>query len=314
MALAGSFLAAAPLAAQEAAAPPDRYAFTQDYQPSPALWRLADEDTTIYMLGTIHVLPAGFRWRSAQLDQIIGEVDMLVVETSDYAEVEGAIDLDGKFINRVANRVPTSERLSPEGAERWRELIERSGGDFATFDNLPILFALLNMGIGGDSGDPSSTEYGVETVLEDEFLRSSRPIESLEDGGAVMYSLIRQDSDELIDELDARLIAWPGKSVGAFFDPDFVQRRGDAYWAEEHDWARGVVQDQFDIGFGDGAIGRAFNAMLLDRRNTAWAEWLDQRLDSPGAVLLAVGSGHFEGNVSLLVKLRERGLLAERLN
>ena len=313
-ALASAFLLSLAPAAHAQESDPGRYVFTQDYEPSPALWRLADEDTTIYMLGTIHVLPPGFRWRSAQLDEIIGKVDSLVLETSDFAEVEDAVDIDKKFAHRVSNRQPTSQRLSPAAARQWRRLLERGGNDFASFDTMPILMALMSMGYTEVTDDPSSTEYGVETVLEGEFLESARPIASIEDGGEVMYSLLRLDNDELIAELEQRLLAWSGKSVAEFYDDPNRDARGDAYWAEEHAWARGQVQDHFDIGFGDGAIGRAFNAMLLDRRNTAWAQWLDERLDSPGTILLAVGSGHFEGDVSLLAKLRERGLSAERIN
>jgi len=82
----------------------------------------------------------------------------------------------------------------------------------------------------------------------------------------------------------------------------------------EHSWARGEVEEDFDLGFGGGKIAEAFNDVLLDRRNTQWAAWLDNRLEQPGTVLLAVGAGHFEGPDSVLVKLAERGLEAERIN
>ena len=48
-------------------------AIAQAYEPDPAMWLLHDEDTRIYLLGTVHVLPAGFRWRSAQIDAIVAE-------------------------------------------------------------------------------------------------------------------------------------------------------------------------------------------------------------------------------------------------
>ena len=59
-ALSVALIAPAPLAAQDAPAalPAD---LIQDYEPAPAMWRLADADTTIYLLGTIHLLPEGFR-------------------------------------------------------------------------------------------------------------------------------------------------------------------------------------------------------------------------------------------------------------
>ena len=32
-------------------------AIVQDYEPDPAIWLLQDDDTRIYLLGTIHALP-----------------------------------------------------------------------------------------------------------------------------------------------------------------------------------------------------------------------------------------------------------------
>ncbi len=303
---------ALPVTAQDT--PRNRYAFTQDYEPSPAIWRLADDDTTIYMLGTIHVLPRGFRWRSEELDAIIEQADTLVVETSEFAVEDDAVDVMGKLAHRIERRQPTSARLSQAARPLWRNLVAQSGMEFEFIDNTPVMLALLTLGMSGTGQAMSTPEYGVETVLEREFLRRSRPIESIEDSGGVMYSLLRLDSAAIVADLDARLVRWGGKSVGSFYDEDYVERVGDAYWAEEHAWAQGIVANDFNLGFGDGAIGTAMDAMLLDRRNTAWAEWLENRLDEPGTLLLAVGSGHFEGDVSLLVKLAERGLSVERVH
>ena len=55
----------------------------QDYDPSPALWKISDDDTVIHLFGTFHVLPEGFRWRTAKLDEIIANADEVVFETSE---------------------------------------------------------------------------------------------------------------------------------------------------------------------------------------------------------------------------------------
>src|SRR5687767_2295067 len=49
--------------------------------PGPALWKVADQDTTIYLFGTIHMLPAGHEWRTPLLDQAFASADELVIET-----------------------------------------------------------------------------------------------------------------------------------------------------------------------------------------------------------------------------------------
>ncbi|WP_199857854.1 TraB/GumN family protein [Erythrobacter sp. EC-HK427] len=299
-------------AAQETQANP--YGFTQDYDPDPAMWVLADEDTTIYMLGTFHALPRGFEWRSERLESVIAEADALYLETTDFDLSLEAVDVDTKLVERLSRRELTSDRLSAEGAERWRQLVHLSGQDFATVDEMPLLLALLTMGtITGEAAFASSYLYGVETVLEREFRASNRPIFAIEDSGAVMYSLIRMDGDNLLAELDSRLQAWDGKQVASFYDADYVEVTGDAFWEAEHNWARGIVADDFDLGFGDGAINDAFSVNLLDRRNAQWAEWVEAKLEEPGTILLAVGAGHFEGDASLLEMLEARGLVAQRI-
>src|SRR6185437_3959320 len=47
----------------------------------PALWEVSDPDTTIYLFGTIHLLPDNFQWRSAKFDQAVQSSQQLVVET-----------------------------------------------------------------------------------------------------------------------------------------------------------------------------------------------------------------------------------------
>ncbi len=310
-----ALLLAVPALAQDSSASQfsAQYSFTQDYEPAPALWQLADDDTTIYLIGTFHSLPRGFRWRSARLDAIIEQVDVLVVESSEFGDQGVGIDVDAKLAARLERRLPTSSRLSATAGARWRRLIGMSGMEFDAIDSMPVLLALLTMGMSGGTFDLSSTEHGVETVLEREFLRRDRPILTIEDPGGVMYSLLRLDGSDLVGELEAKLSAWDGKSPGHFFNAGFVEQTGDAYWEEEHNWARGKVADHFDMGFGDGPIGRAFDHNLLGRRNAAWAAWLEARLDVPGTALVAVGSGHFEGEESLLAMIDRRGLVAERI-
>src|SRR5215208_1276990 len=48
---------------------------------SPAMWKVADADTTIYLFGTIHLLPKDTQWRSPAFDQAAAGSDTLVVET-----------------------------------------------------------------------------------------------------------------------------------------------------------------------------------------------------------------------------------------
>ncbi|MFC3096469.1 TraB/GumN family protein [Alteraurantiacibacter palmitatis] len=285
----------------------------QDYDPAPALWRLSDADTTIYLMGTVHLLPPGFRWRNPQLDAVVAEVDELVVETSDGDAPLMMEAVAAKSTRLLAQRTPTSQQLAPAARGKWRSLIEMQGMSFAEVDRLPVMVALMGFGMGSDSGPSSSYEFGVETILEAEFAATGRPVRSIEDTGRVALSLYRLDDRLILPELERELIRWDGRNLSAFLGTG--EAMGEAgNWELEHAWARGQLQEAVDLGLDEGKAAAAFNRALLTDRNRRWAGWLAERLEQPGKVLVAVGAAHFEGRGSVLDMLQTRGLSAERLN
>jgi len=53
--------------------------------------------------------------------------------------------------------------------------------------------------------------------------------------------------------------------------------------------------------------------VLLTDRNARWAAQLDDRMDRPGAVFVAVGAGHLAGADSVQRMLSGRGFTVTRL-
>lgn len=297
--------------AQASASVADPFAFTQDYQPDPAVWRIADEDTTIYLLGTVHVLPEGFKWRNDRLDAIIAKVDELVLESADADVEQDMARLSGKLETMLGARPPVSSQLPAGLHPKWQLFASQTGQAYSALDQAPLLIGMLGLFVGVSPDSPSSHEHGVETVLEAEFVQSGREISSIESFATIMLSLYRQSDDQAVRDLAGELSRWSGK--GPLF-PGLHGPEGEDFWAMEHAWAQGQVDDDFDLGFGDGKLGARFRRILLEDRNRAWAGWLKERLDRPGEVLLAVGAGHFEGPDSVQVMLEERGLKAERIH
>lgn len=295
----------------------------QDYTPAPAIWQLADEDTTIYLFGTIHVLPPAFAWRSDEFDRIVGEVDELVLETSD---TDGDAQLEAlmpQLIERMIAREATSERMSAENGKKFLKLGRMAGIDAFEFDTMPLILAMMGLGLDMSAMEGSTGDYGVETVLTAEFNGLGKPIGSIENSSDVMLALLDIDEATIIEALEQDLAAWDGRGLDtlvletggsepAAADAEAAADLPPAPFAMEHAWARGEVSEQ--SMFDDSPLGLALTKVLLEDRNRAWAEWLDSRLDRPGAILLAVGAGHFEGEVSVLRMLEARGLKASRIN
>jgi uncharacterized protein len=54
--------------------------------------------------------------------------------------------------------------------------------------------------------------------------------------------------------------------------------------------------------------------LLFSSRNTAWARWIGARLQRPGTVFMAVGTGHLVGADSVQEKLAAAGIASARVN
>jgi uncharacterized protein YbaP (TraB family) len=57
----------------------------------------------------------------------------------------------------------------------------------------------------------------------------------------------------------------------------------------------------------------AYRRLFADR-NTAWAQWIAKRLDQPGIVFVAVGTGHLVGTDSVQARLASAGVRSARIS
>jgi uncharacterized protein YbaP (TraB family) len=269
-------------------------------EPRPALWLLADDDTKIYMFGTIHVLPPGFRWRSAALDKAVGEAAELVVETY---EAPGGTEAGSSAGFFAAKPVPLLQRVPRKKRKPLKAAIEASGLPLPMLDRMHSWAAAMTLGISQmlkEYGvDDVSQVPGVEDVLEEAFRGAGKPILSVEDGDAVLASmsaLPEAVQTELLLEAIAPVAGGAAAELGV----------GEA------DWVAGRAE-ALDIALEPGMPPALFE-VLVRRRNAAWTLWLEERLKTPGTLLFAVGAGHLAGRESVQAMLAKRGLEVKRID
>jgi hypothetical protein len=296
--------ATAPAARAEAAKPDGaaapRAALAAD--PRPAIWLLADDDTRIYLFGTIHMLPPGLRWRSAAFERVVREADELVLEVAedpDPAEIQAIAPL-------LMRDKPLSilERVSPDRRQNLREMVGSLDLPLETFDGMQtwaaamtIAVAGLGRALAGPDGSPADIT-GVEDELRVVFLESSRPISGVEDGPQQLGFFSTLSAETQREMLEGMVDAY------AAGDPDYSE-------VNEEGWLRG---DTADIAAEMAEMPAELFEVLVTRRNTAWTSWLIDRLERPGTVLFAVGAGHLAGRDSVQSMLAERGFNVIRLD
>lgn len=263
----------------------------QDYWPQPAIWKVADADTSIFLFGTIHVLPYDFDWRTAQLDKIVKEAGSLIVEG-------GAVPTGQPVM--PSGLPPVVDRLEGEARTLWRGMLamlpEENG---AAFDALPTWKVAQQIDATARRRRAPPLDAGADNQLMVTFKNSGKRVEAIEDSAAVDGTLSSVPEVEQRRVLTAQL-----QDVAR---PRSINERMALF----HRWARGQSLDaNHERVRQSGKLGNR----LLDRRNSAWADTIAGRMKEPGTVLVAVGAGHFQGERSLLAELAKRGLQAERVS
>jgi uncharacterized protein YbaP (TraB family) len=289
----------APLAALLAFASPAAAATAPAHPAHPALWAVSDADTTIYLFGTIHLLPEHYQWRTAKFDQAVKGSQELVVETIVDEKNPTAIMSVMARLGFSPNVPPIAQRVSPAKRAALEEAIKQSGIPRPYFDHMKTWaagFMLLgnqyrDMGLKGGEG--------VETVLRSAFQTENKPIDQLETNAEQLGFF-----DTLPEKAQRDLLE------GAIDQPRSMSKE---FGAMLRSWADGDVA----------AIARSFNRdlagspdlqkTLINQRNANWSRWIEQRMTKPGAVMIAVGAGHLAGPDSVIALLKRDGYSVGRV-
>jgi uncharacterized protein YbaP (TraB family) len=248
--------------------------------PRPALWEVSDHDTTIYLFGTIHLLPRNSSWRTQKLDDAMTRSQTLVLETlidSANPQQLAAVMASMGFSSGLP---PITDRV-PAG--------KRAALDAAAFTLLGVQFQTL--GVEG--------EQGVEAVLRRSFAAAGKPVGQLETNGEQLAFF-----DRLPEGAQRQLLE------GAIENPKEMRVKFDQMLQA---WLAGDVKAIARTFNEDLQSSPELKAALLTRRNVNWSRWIEQRMAQPGTLMVAVGAGHLAGDVSVQRYLESRGYRVRRL-
>jgi uncharacterized protein YbaP (TraB family) len=263
----------------------------------PALFVVRDADTTIWLFGTIHLLPANVRWDEGPVDAALGQANMLVTEIPD-GQLRGGADIfdamaKAQGLPPALSRVPAERRAALAGA------IKAAGLTPGEADALKTWALATTLGAADARAADADRSTGLEFALADRFRAAHKPqqgFESLKGQLALFDGLSETDQRAL-------LVA----TLDDLADP----KRG--YRATLDAWRKGDMQGLADSLSPEFRNDPALVATLVTSRNRRWAAWIARRMDAPGKVLVAVGAGHLAGPDSLVAMLQAKGFAVRRV-
>ena len=263
----------------------------------PALWEVSDPDTTIYLFGTIHLLPNDLQWRTAKLDEAMASSQELVVETivdeKDPTKLMSAM----ASLGLAKGLPPIMQRVSPPERPKLEAAIKKSGVPELAYNGMKTWMAAFLL--LGNQFKALGLSGGAEGVLKNVFTSEGKPIGELE-------SNVQQLSffDRLPEPAQRALLE------GAIED----QKATDTEFTGMLDaWSRGDVKGIAQTFDRELSESPALEQDLIRRRNANWSRWIEQRMGQPGTIMIAVGAGHLAGKSSVLELLRRDGYNVRRL-
>lgn len=262
----------------------------------PALWKVADEDTTIYLFGTVHALPPGLDWFDDDIANALTASDTLVTEIRMDPESEAAMQVTALQKGIITDGSTLRSLLSEDQAASYEAAMTQLQLPVEQFDRLEPWMVGLTLTMVPLIQQGYSPETGVEKVLLTKI--GDKPQDALE---TAEFQL------DLFDTLpQEKQVAFLMEAVEGI---DEAKGALDAMVAEWIEGDADALAELMNEGLSDPVIADA----LLYSRNAKWVEWIETRLDAPGTVFIAVGAGHLAGDKSVQDLLSKRDIEVERV-
>lgn len=264
----------------------------------PALWRIRDADSEIWLFGSVHVLPPELEWQSPAVRAAFASAQEFVTET-DMRDAAGA-EL-AQLMQRYGT-LPAGEQLSdlltPAEAARLSRVTQRLGVDRRPLEGARPWLAALQLSYAHAARAGHSVEAGVESVLMREANARGMRFSFLE----TTEAQIRILADLSPDAQRALLI----NTISEIEEGEDGMRELDAAWA------RGDIATMARLLDAEWRnAGPDVHQAVILRRNRAWVENIVRRLEGSGTLFIAVGAAHLVGEGNVVALLRARGIAVE---
>lgn len=267
---------------------------------APALWVARSPTATVYLFGTVHVLPSDAHWRDPQLDKALAASSKLVVEEDDDdpATMQALVLKYGIDASHpLSAQLDAGERAQLDAAAKDAGV---PGGGAALDPMRPWLAALtITVAPIVKAGfDPKS---GADKQLQREFKAAGKPIDAFETAAeqihifadmppATQQNLLRQALHDYTKGpalIKATIADWQAGNLAGLAD---------------------LVNSDMRKQFPD-----VYRTLLVDR-NRRFAGKIAALLQQPGTTFVAIGTGHLVGPDSVQAQLAKLGIHSERVH
>lgn len=266
------------------------------------VWEVADDDTTIYMMGTVHILDPKVTWKNADFADAWAKADTVYFEADVISPgaLEGAaplvmslgFDASGK---KLASYYDDDQQTAINSA------LSTFGVNLDALQTMRPWLAGIQVAQIALQSIGGSAEGGVETILGKAAQDEGKSMRFFETVSQQLEMLANGD-----DDAQARI----------FFDGIEDLINVEAYFAKlVGAWYKGDTDTLAEMIHAGISEAPEVAEALLYNRNEAWATEISSVMENEqGTFFVAVGAGHLGGEKSLQDYLAANGYQAIRFS
>ncbi|HEX5281852.1 MAG TPA: TraB/GumN family protein [Micropepsaceae bacterium] len=265
----------------------------------PAIWRIRSADSTVYLFGSIHILPHGYPWMTRRIADAMDASDLFVFEIP--------IDNDTRAEERefTAKYGVLRERQSIRGVltqgefDRYAAVMQAAGLSARDYERYRPWLASLMLGLAYLHPDDLTALRGADDEVMTFAREHKRQSEYLES--------VQQQLELLTSGSEASHIAELRHLIDTL--PSSRDTESELLAA----WSSGNI-DRLSA-----ELAGIFNPspetekFLLSQRNHLWLSTIRPLLQRPGTTMITVGAAHIAGSDGLIALICGEGYRVERL-
>jgi len=260
----------------------------------PALWVAKDNDSILYLYGTVHLLPDDLDWQREDMRQAFAEAGTIFFEVDTQAEAQVQATVLTTSLGLRNDGLRLSDSLDSYQLKLLDAAANNGDLSLAALDSMKPWLASEFLAFAAAQNAGLSAELSADEALKSRAARSGKNViylESMEEQITASANLPEFVQLRLLTETLEKF-----NSLGS-----------DATNIAEQ-WSVGGTDYLTDILIRPmkSRAPEVFNALLRDR-NRAWANRLTRWMEDSGTGFVAVGTSHLLGDESLVEELRERG-------
>jgi len=262
---------------------------------TPLIYEIAgpDGDVRGWLFGTIHALPEGMDWRTAEINRAIDQADMLMVEIADLEDRAGIAATFGQLA-ATPSQPPLSQRIAPSLRPELAALMDKAG--LSESDTVRIETWAAALMLARVQSDGSAANGVDRAVIADFGGRSLRELEGARAQLSIFDGLDEADQRDLLRE-----VVTGAREIGA--DPAALRRA----------WLAGDEVALAEAGTSGILSDPELREALLVERNRAWLKPVLAELDAGARPLVAVGAAHVVGPDGLAALIDAEGYTVMRM-